>query len=63
MEQQQSQSKPAEIKLSAELINGLVNSLLIQNFDKAVQTPKFHIELWELMCSPDLLVAAAAPRG
>jgi predicted phage terminase large subunit-like protein len=60
---EQPATEAPKIELSAELINGLVNSLLIQNFDKAVKTPDFHIELWELMCSPDLLIAAAAPRG
>lgn len=32
-------------------------------FDDVSPTPQFHRELWELCCSPNALVAVAAPRG
>tara|TARA_R110000772_G_scaffold268703_2_gene397741 strand:- start:4595 stop:6103 length:1509 start_codon:yes stop_codon:yes gene_type:complete len=52
-----------KIKLTADLIYGFTNALLSPKFDNAVATPDFHLELWDYMCSDELLVAAAAPRG
>lgn len=52
-----------DIKLTSELILGFTNSLLAPRFDRPVQTPAFHMELWDLMCSEDPYVAVAAPRG
>ena len=52
-----------ETALTAELIYGFTNSLLMSGFDQPVDTPNFHLELWDLMCSNHDLVAAAAPRG
>lgn len=51
------------IKLSAELIEGFVNTVLSPSFDEPAPTPDFHRELWELCCSDSPLVAVAAPRG
>lgn len=51
------------VKLTAELIEGFVGSVLAPNFDKASPTPQFHRELWELCTSDHPLVAVAAPRG
>lgn len=53
----------SQIQLSKELIYGFVNSLLAHKFDQRVATPDFHLELWNLMCSPHPRVAVAAPRG
>lgn len=50
------------MKLDAELIEGFVNSLLINKFDKPVKTPACHKEWWQLCCSDDKYIAIAAPR-
>ena len=51
------------VKLTPELIEGFVNSVLAPNFDKPAPTPEFHRELWGYCCSEKSLVAVAAPRG
>ena len=49
-------------KLSAEVMEGFVNSVLRKNFDKPAPTPQFHKEIWELVTSNNKQVAIAAPR-
>jgi predicted phage terminase large subunit-like protein len=49
--------------LSADVIAGLVGSVLGNRFDGRSATPPFHKECWELCTSPDKFVAIAAPRG
>jgi len=49
-------------KLTSDLIYGFTNSLLAPRFDNPIETPKFHLELWDLMCSDHRYVAVAAPR-
>ena len=51
------------MKLTAETIDGFVQSLLAPAFDDPTVTPDFHKELWDLCCSEHNLVAIAAPRG
>ena len=51
------------MELTADLIYGFTNSLLISRFDNPRPTPDFHLTLWEIMCSKDKKVAVAAPRG
>jgi predicted phage terminase large subunit-like protein len=51
------------MKLTADLIYGFTNSLLISRFDSPRPTPEFHLTLWDLMCSDHQKVAVAAPRG
>ena len=51
------------IKLTAEVVEGFVQSLLASSFDDPTPTPEFHRELWDLCCSDHHLVAIAAPRG
>jgi predicted phage terminase large subunit-like protein len=51
------------VKLTPELIEGFVGSVLAPNFDKPAPTPEFHRELWGYCCSDKPLVAVAAPRG
>lgn len=51
------------VKLTAEIVDGFVQSLLASSFDDPTPTPEFHKELWELCCSDYQLVAIAAPRG
>ncbi len=49
--------------VTPDLIQGLVNSVLSQGFDGAVESPDFHREAWELCCSTHKHIAIAAPRG
>lgn len=52
-----------KIKLTAEVIEGFVGSVLANRYDTATAIPDFHKELWELACSDHKYVAIAAPRG
>lgn len=63
MKASKTQKTASKLKLTSELIQGFVESVLQQNFDTPAKTPSFHKELWELCCSDNRLVAAAAPRG
>lgn len=51
------------MQLTAETIYGFSNTVLHKNFDNPVPTPKFHLEMWELVTSARKYVAIAAPRG
>jgi len=51
------------IKLTADIVEGFVGSVLSSRFDSATAIPEFHKELWELACSDSKYVAVAAPRG
>jgi len=51
------------MKVTSQVVEGFVKSVLCQGFDGATETPQFHRELWELLCSSNKFVAAAAPRG
>lgn len=51
------------MKLTADIIYGFTNSLLITRFDNPRPTPDFHLTLWDIMCQDDAKVAVAAPRG
>lgn len=51
------------IALSPLLIEGFVSLYLLDRFDSPYPTPDFHREIWNLYCSPNPLVAIAAPRG
>lgn len=51
------------MKVSAQMVQGLVGSLLSGSFDEATKSPKFHEECWELCCSKAPRVAIGAPRG
>lgn len=50
-------------KLTSEVLEGFVGSMLASKFDGAVKTPEFHKEGWRLFCGQDKMVALAAPRG
>lgn len=52
-----------KIKLTADILQGFVNSCLIHKFDGATESPECHYEWWELCCSDANNVAIAAPRG
>ena len=52
-----------QIKLTSQLIEGLVGSCLIRNFDGSKPVSPFHREWWELCCSDKRYIAIAAPRG
>lgn len=49
--------------IDSQVLLGFSTSLLSKNFDGAVKHPPFHLDLWDLCCSPDKFVAGAAPRG
>jgi len=51
------------MKVTAEVVEGFVKSLLLPKFDDAAEIPLCHREWWELCCSPNKFVAIAAPRG
>jgi predicted phage terminase large subunit-like protein len=51
------------VKLTSDVIEGFVKSVLWKDFDEASPVPDFHRELWALCCSDEPLVAIAAPRG
>lgn len=51
------------MRLTAQVLEGFVNSILRKNFDNPTDTPDFHREMWEMFCSQDKQVAVAAPRG
>ena len=55
--------KRNNVALTADVIAGLVGSVLGNRFDGRSATPEFHKECWELCTSPDKFVAIAAPRG
>lgn len=52
-----------DAKLTPQVIEGFVKSILWKSFDEPSPTPNFHRELWELCCSDHPLVAIGAPRG
>lgn len=56
-------SSTTGVKLTPDIIQGLVNTCLIHKFDAATESPECHKEWWELCCSPHPNVAIAAPRG
>lgn len=51
------------MKVTPDMVQGFVSSILSQGFDGAVDSPEFHREVWELCCSEQRYVAIAAPRG
>lgn len=51
------------MKVTKDVVKGLVGSCLVKNFDGSLKTPNFHEEVWELCCSNNKFVAIAAPRG
>jgi len=51
------------VKLTAEIVHGLVETVLSKGFDDAASTPEFHHELWKEACSDHQFIAIAAPRG
>jgi len=53
----------AESRLSAEVLEGFVNSVLRKNFDDPADNAEFHREIWQLICSDSTKVAIAAPRN
>jgi predicted phage terminase large subunit-like protein len=51
------------VKVTAEVVEGFVKSLLLPKFDGAAEIPDCHREWWSLCCSTNKYVAIAAPRG
>lgn len=50
------------IKLTADILEGFVGSVLAKRFDGGTNTPWFHREWWELCTGKNRFVAIAAPR-
>src|SRR6266702_3425871 len=50
------------MKLTAELVEGFLNSLLKSKLEDAADTPQCHRDWWQMCCSTDKFVAIAAPR-
>lgn len=51
------------MKLTPEIVQGFVNSVLAPRFDESTSSPEFHVELWTEACSEHPFLAIAAPRG
>ena len=51
------------MKLTPEMVHGLVATVLSKGFDDASETPEFHHELWAEACSDHQFIAIAAPRN
>lgn len=51
------------MNLTADVIDGFVQSVLGSRFDGRSESAPFHKECWELCTSPQRFVAIAAPRG
>ena len=51
------------MKVTAEVVNGLSQSVLSTGYENAVPVPDFHLDLWDLCCDDHPHVAIAAPRG
>lgn len=49
--------------ITAEVVHGLVESVLSKGFDDVAKSPEFHMELWKEACSDWQFLAIAAPRG
>lgn len=53
----------SESRLTAEVLEGFVNSILHKNFDDPADNADFHREIWQYICSKESKVAIAAPRN
>jgi len=51
------------MRVTKEIVYGLMGSVLSSNLGDAVATPACHLEWWDLCCGPDKYVAISAPRG
>lgn len=51
------------MRVTAEVVEGFVGSILSSKFDDPAPTPDFHKEGWRLFTCNDKMVALAAPRG
>jgi len=51
------------IKLTKELIEGMVGSCLLKDYDGSKPIAPFHRDWWDLCCSDNRFIAIAAPRG
>lgn len=51
------------MRVTKEVVKGIVGSLLSSSFDDATKSPQFHEECWELCCSNNPKIAIAAPRA
>ena len=52
-----------QVKVTPQLVEGLVGSCLVKKFDGSKPIPQFHREIWGWACSEKRFVAMALPRG
>mgnify|MGYP003335203515 CR=1 FL=1 len=52
-----------KVELTAEVVEGFINSCLVHDFDEATPLENFHREWLKLFCSDHKYTALAAPRG
>jgi predicted phage terminase large subunit-like protein len=50
-------------QLKSRHINAFVQAFLLETLDEPCPTPKFHWEMWDMVCSEHTHVAIAAPRN
>lgn len=50
------------VELSARSIASFVENFLLDHYDERQSIPDFHLEWWDLVCSPRPRIAIAAPR-
>lgn len=51
------------MRVTPSVVEGFVNTVLRKNFDDPAETPDFHREIWDYICSDYPKVAIAAPRS
>lgn len=51
------------MQLTPTIIRGFVQKYLLNQFDRPVPVPWFHMKLWDMCCSDARYVHIAAPRG
>jgi predicted phage terminase large subunit-like protein len=51
------------MKVTPQMVEGFLGSVLASRFDGKAGIPDFHRECWDLCCGPEKFVAIAAPRA
>lgn len=56
-------ARRAAAQLDAKLVRSFSERFLLSRYDEPSPIPRFHDEVWDLVCRPEPQVAIAAPRG